>query len=366
MISPFEQFDQYITIIDVFKELADYNKYFESQLALSGTILGLIVATSTFILQSGFTSFKYSRSMFIKYYVHQSKFIFLSLSYNIIFSLIVLYFNFNSIFLFITHLLFALAFAKYFLDFYSHKGYIITMHSLNKNNPYRKGVLQYFRYIHNLGLISNIIIYGIIYFIFFYPLHFNSPFTLNEHQVYMTTVSCLGFSILVLIRIVPQFFEFSEQEYKSKTENELTDNPDIDVSKENNILKDVLIKNGRQELHQNRQTEEFEDIYINMPVSKKEAFFVINIDIKNRNIYDIADSIQKYSYDFFTELSNIHVDVNKFVLSYFIKINHEQPRSYFIRASRNEIEELKSKNLKPKEFIDKLPNKVVDELFRNI
>jgi hypothetical protein len=99
-------------MIDIFKALKDYDKYFEGQLALSGTILGLIVATSTFILQSGFTSFQYSRSMFIKYYVHQSKFIFLTLAYNIIFSLIVLYTNFNSFFLFIAHTLFALIFAN--------------------------------------------------------------------------------------------------------------------------------------------------------------------------------------------------------------------------------------------------------------
>src|SRR5690606_32041997 len=104
----------------------------------------------------------------------------------------------------------------------------------------------YFRYLNNLGLMSNIIIYGAIYFIFFYPLHFNQPFRLDNHQVYMTTISCLAFSIIVIIKIIPQFFNFSEQEYKSKTKNELIDNIEVDLTKENEILKDLLIKNGRE------------------------------------------------------------------------------------------------------------------------
>lgn len=353
-------------MIDIFKELTDYNKYFENQLALSGTLLGLIVATSTFILQSGFTSFQFSRSMFVKYYVYQSKFIFLSLSYNIFFSLIVLYFNFTPFYLFISHTLFALLFAKYLLDFYSHKGYILTIHS-TKYNPFKSGALRYFRYISNLGLIPNIIIYGIIYFIFFYPLIFNQLFRLNTHQVYMTTVSCFAFSIVVIIKIIPQFFEFSEQEYKSKTKNELIDNIEVDLTKENEILKDLLIKNGRKEFQQYIKTNEFESLFVNMSNNKKEAFFVVNIEFLNKNIYEIIESIEKYSFDFFIELSNTHVDVNNFVLSYFIKIDkNDKLRNYFIRASRNEIDELKNKLMLKKEFIDQLQCKVIDELFRNI
>jgi hypothetical protein len=352
-------------MIEIFKELSDYSKYFEHQLNLSGTILGLLIASSTFILQSGFTSFKYSRSMFLKYYVEQSKFIFLSLTYNIIFSLIVLYLNFNSYTLFFIHLIFAFTFIKYFLDFYSHKGYIITIHSA-KHNPCKNPLLKYFRYIINLGVIPNLLIYGTIYLVFFYPLHFNAPFQLNEIQIYMTTVSCFAFSILVIIRIIPQFFEFSEQEYKSKTKNEVIDNLDVDVSKENKILNDILIKNGRIELEGNRKIKNFENLTAYMPDNKKEAFFVINIEFKNKTIFEIVDSLQEYSFEFYNELSGIPVDVNSFVLSYFIKIDNDKNRSYFLRATRTEIDDLKSKYFVPKEFIENMKNKVIDELFRNI
>lgn len=353
-------------MIDFFKTLQDYDKYFENQLVLSGTILGLIVATSTFILQSGFTSFQYSRSMFVKYYVHQSKFIFLSLAYNIFFSLLVLYFNLNSFLLFIAHTLFAFLFTKYYLDFSSHKGYILTIHS-NKYNPHKKGLYRYFRYINNLGLVHNIIIYGTIYFIFFYPLHFNNPFQFNNHQVYMTTVSCLAFSIVVIIRIIPQFFEFSEQEYKSKTKNELIDNIEVDITKENEILKDLLIKNGRKEFERDINNKEYEKLSVHLTNKKEEAFFVVDIKFSNKTIYEIVKTIEKYTYDFFIELSNTHVDVNNFVISYFIKIDEDsKTRNYFIRASRNEIDKLKEMTKEEKVFIKNLPNKVIDELFRNL
>jgi hypothetical protein len=353
-------------MFEIFKHLEDYNKYFEDQLNLSGTILGLVVATSTFILQSGFTSFEYSRSMFLKYYVHQSKFIFLSLAYNIIFPAIVLYLNCNEKFLFGAHVLFGLVFSKYFLDFYSHKGYIVTIHS-TKYNPYKNGLLKYFRYINNLGILHSIFIYGTIYLIFLYPLHFNQAWRLNYYQVYMTTISCLLFSIIVVIRIIPQFFTFSEQEYESKTKNEVIDNLDVDVSKENIILKDILIKNGRKEIDGLIQNKKFESLMVNMPTNKKEAFFVINIEVKNKNVFEIVNLIEQYSYDFFIELEDISVDVNNFVLSYFIKIKGEKKtRNYFIRANRKEIKELKGKYLEPKSFIENLSNKLIDELFRNL
>lgn len=353
-------------MLEIFRHIDDYSKYFENQLNLSGTILGLLVATSTFILQSGFSNFQYSRSMFLKYYVEQSKFIFLCLAYNIIFSLFILYINGSPHFLFFLHQIFALLFTKFFLDFQSHKGYILTINS-NKYNPYKWRLFKYFRYINNLGLLPVLITYGTIYFIFFYPLHFNDSFCLNEHQVYMTTVSCLGLSVIVLINIIPQFFTFSEQEYKSKTKNELRSDLDSDVSAENEILKDTLIKNGRREFTQTIETRDFDSINIYMPKNSKEAFFVIDVEFKNRDIYEIVSSVKRYSFEFLTELASTHVDVNTFVLSYFIKIDDEQKsRNYFLRTNRNEIDKLKSKFFSPEDFIENLDNKVVDELFRNL
>lgn len=354
-------------MIEIFKNLDDYSKYFENQLNLSGTILGLIVATSTFILQSGFTSFKYGRSMFLKYYVEQSKFMFLCLAYNIIFSILVLYTNLNSHFLFVIHIIFALIFIKYVLDFYSHKGFIVTINS-TKYNPYKTPILKYFRYINNLGLIQNIIIYFLVYFIFLYPLHFNEAFKLNQHQIFITTLSCLGFSVLILIRTIPQFFVFSEQEFEIKENNEIKqDLQDIDVRKENEILKQLLIKNGREELQQRISNDQFKSIFVNMPSNNNEAFFVIDIEFENKNVFEIVDEIKKYSHNFLIELSSIQLDVNTFVLSYFIRLGkNEKLRNYFLRTNRNEIDKLKKEYFKYDDFVDNIENKLIDEVFRNL
>jgi hypothetical protein len=183
----------------------------------------------------------------------------------------------------------------------------------------------------------------------------------------MTTVSSLGFCILILIGIIPQFFTFSEQEFKSKTKNEIIDNLDIDVTKENEILRGYLIKNGRKELEEPIKTKDFDSLSINMPESKKEAFFVVYIEVKNKDIYEIVNSLQVYCHELFIELITYHIDVNNFVLSLFVKINGEpKSRGYFLRASRTEIEGLKSKYSAPKDFIDNIRNKVLDELFRNL
>ena len=354
-------------MIEIFKSLTDYNKYFENQLNLSGTILGLIVATSTFILQSGFTSFKYGRSMFLKYYVEQSKFMFLCLAYNIIFSILVLYTNISSNILFFIHIIFALLFTKYVLDFYSHKGFIVTINS-SKYNPYKTPIVKYFRYITNLGLIQNFIIYFTIYFVFFYPLHFNEAFNLNKHQIFITTVSCLAFSIIILIRTIPQFFIFSEKEFDNKENNEVKqDLKDVDVQQENEILKQVLIKNGRNELTQQISKDPFKHIFVNMPSNNNEAFFTIDIQFENKNVFEIVDEIKKYSYDFLLELSSIKLDVNTFVLSYFINVGEdEKSRHYFLRTNRNEIEKLQKKYFRYNDFIDNVENKLIDEIFRNL
>ena len=181
------------------------------------------------------------------------------------------------------------------------QAYITTIHS-TKFNPYKSPLFKYFRYINNLGFVHLILIYGAIYIMFFYPLHFNSSFKMNVYQVYITTISCFIFCILVLIRIIPQFFSFSEQEYKSKTKNEVKDDLDIDVSKENQILKDILIKNGRKELKGIIKNKDFNSLIVNMPDNKSEAFFVICIEIKSKNVFEIVNSLQKYSYNFFLEL----------------------------------------------------------------
>ncbi len=41
--------------VDIFIRNIEYGNYFTNQLILSSTLLGLLIATSTFLLQSGFS-----------------------------------------------------------------------------------------------------------------------------------------------------------------------------------------------------------------------------------------------------------------------------------------------------------------------
>ena len=205
--------------IDIFINNLDYSNYFTNQLTLSATLLGLLIATSTFLLQSGFSSFEYSRTMFLKYYVRLTKFLFLLLGYNIFLSMNYLFLDCSNTIGFFIHVIFSLVFVKYFLDFYSHKGYIYTINS-KKFNPRKSRLRKYLRYISNLGLIQVLIILILLSIVVIYPLILGQAGEFTERQGFISTVIAFLFCVISLIRILPQYFNFSEQEYKQKENNE--------------------------------------------------------------------------------------------------------------------------------------------------
>lgn len=352
---------------DFFRIDIDYTKYFGDQLILSSTLLGLLLATSIFLLQSGFASFSFSRTMFLKYYVRLTKFLFLLLGYNIIASSIFLYTHFNAYITFGIHLLFSVAFVKYLLDFYSHKGYILTVFS-NKSNPFKTRFRRYFRYIFNLGILSILSIFLLISIVTIYPLLLDNLGEFTERQGFISTLVSFALCVIFLIRIIPQYFSFSEQEYKQKENNELSEQIAPDLTQELLILKDTLVKNGRAELKEKTEFQKLNgQIHCRLCEQKDEAFFVVNIWIKTTDLVEIVRSIERYTYDFFQDLIGTSVDINSFVLSLNIQFEGENSfRQYFVRAKRVELENAFSKTSNPELFIKNLRNKVVDELFRNI
>lgn len=109
------------------------------------------------------------------------------------------------------------------------------------------------------------------------------------------------------------------------------------------------------------------DVLANLTDKKEEAFFVINISTKSSNVELIVRELEKYSYDFFKELNGLHIDINTFVLSFYIQIEGSKSSTmYFLRSNRAELNELFKKTFSPKDFINQLKNKVIDELFRGI
>jgi len=353
--------------IDFFINSADYKNYFVDQLVLASTLLGMLIATSIFLLQSGFSSFTYSRTMFLKYYVRMSRFLFLLLGYNILVAIIFLYTVLPENISFWIHVLFSLIFIKYLLDFYSHKGYIMTLHS-TKFNPWKNRFFKYLRYIQNLGLLQSIIILVFIWLVTIYPLLLGKFGTYSARQGFISTIISFVFCVLSLVKIIPQYFSLSELEYERKENNEISNEIEIDITQELGILKDTLVKNGRKELVSRIPFDSDDgEIECHLASKKDEAFFVIDLWIKTSNIEQIVRRIEKYSYDFFQELYDINVDINSFVLSYYIRIEGtENSRTFFLRSKRAELESLLKKAYNPQEFVKLIKNKLVDELFRSV
>lgn len=306
--------------------------------------------------------------MFLKYYVRLSKILFLLLGYNIILCLIYLYFRNFEIVAFYLHLIFSAVFLKNFLDFYSHKGYIATIFSTTKFNPCKDRLRKYFRYIINLGIFQVIFILSILMIVIFYPIILGKFGRFTSVQGFTSTIIAFIFCVVSIIRLLPQFFSFSEQEYLHKEINELSKEIKTDISKELVILKETLIKNGRKELVSLRPLNTLGgEIQVTLTDNKEMAFFVINIWTKSSDVELIVRELERYSYEFFKELNGLHIDVNSFVLSYFVRIEGKKsPARYFVRSKRLELNELFRKVSNPKEFFDHLDNKLIDELFQGV
>ena len=97
------------------------------------------------------------------------------------------------------------------------------------------------------------------------------------------------------------------------------------------------------------------------------AFFIIDVWAKLSDMDKFVREIENCSFDFFMELNDLHVDINNFVLSYFIRIEGVgSSKTYFIRSKRTELDNIFRKTSNPTEFIKEIKNKVLDELFRGI
>ena len=352
--------------IDIFLELKDCDRYFVDQLVLSSTLLGLLIATSTFLLQSGFTSFEFSRSMFLKYYISLTKILFLLLGYNILVPLLFLYTKLSSKTALGMHFVYSLLFVKYLLDFYSHKGYILTVNS-KKFNPYKNSLLKYIRFITNLGFAQMVLIVIFIFMVVVYPLLLAPELDLTDRQAFVATIIAFTYSVVALIRIIPQYFLFTEMEYKHKENTELKKQIEVDVTKELEILKNVLLKYGRDELENRKRFGDLGEIEVQLADRKGEAFFVISLNLHSSKIDDVVRSIENYTYEFFKDIKSTSVDINSFVLSYVVKIDGDpKQRTYFIRSKRVELESLMSRTSDPREFVSLVKNKLIDDLFRSV
>ena len=74
----------------------ELDEFYKTLLSVSGVMFGIAFAAMLFVLQSGFTTFKFSRRMFLELYLHFGRQLLYSLAYLTAAPFIILYFPENT------------------------------------------------------------------------------------------------------------------------------------------------------------------------------------------------------------------------------------------------------------------------------
>lgn len=195
---------------------------------------------------------------------------------------------------------------------------------------------------------------------------------LNEKAVFLSTISLFIYSIYYLVSIIPEFYGYSIQELENIVESENdNDNKSVvnfDYKRELETLKIALEKNNYKELNP-LTPKPFLDGELNNNLrigDYPEAFFVINIVLKDSDVFEIRNAVEDYAYDFYKSISSIPVDINSFVLSIFVRVDNDKSRNLFMRLKRTELKELLANKSTSRDFINGIENKLFDELYRDI
>ena len=357
--------------------IADYSDYFRTLLSVSGTLLGLVFTALVLVIENGFSSFKYSRRMFLELYARFGKHLLVTLAYLTVTPLIAVYFSDVRSLLNIVYYVFVLLFIRSILDYQSHRGYIYTLNSA-KFVPRNYGNFRrYFRYITNLGLINLVVLFVYIFVFTVYPVLISPQQggipEISKQGLFYSTLLLLIYSILQIAYFIPEYFKLSnsELEYAKKTNEGVSigDEADIDYIKEKQALKMFLIDHGMRELGRIEKVKFLDGSIDTELIENKsdEAWFNIYVEMGRTDVFIIRKRVLEYGYDVLKLLNNSMVDLNSFALSIHIKLPGESAsRNMFIRVSRAELKDVLSTSVNAEQAVRKIKNKLFDELFRDL
>lgn len=356
--------------------LDDYSDYFKTLLSISGVLFGLIFTALLFVIQSGFSSFKFSRRMFLEQYVAFGNNVLTTLSYLTLMPLGVLYLGFDKVLLSIIYYVFALFFIKTFLDIYKQRGYIHTISSTAFVPSHYGKLRSYFRYIRNLGWLNGFILILWLAALWGYPIAISyqerAAFLITNKGFFYSTLLLLTFSVLQIVIFIPRFFKLSnlELEYKTSADDTAAGGEAalIDYGKERVALRTFLLDHGVTELD---GEVDFLDghlfLYFLQDSEGHEAWFNVNIEVNNSDVFEVRNAVLDYAYKLFSLFERALVDINSFVLSFHIRVGGETAtRNIFFRATRPELKEITSKSQDARAAVLSIKNKLFDELFRDL
>lgn len=349
-------------------------EFYKTLLSVSGVLFGIAFAAMLFVLQSGFSSFKFSRRMFLELYLHFGRQLLYSLAYLTAAPFLMLYFS-NS--LPVVSWLYALYFVYFLnatLDYAKEEGYILTLHS-NKFVPRHYGRIRtYFRYIKNCGALRNVLFLFPVVLFLVYPYAISIIKTgslyLTGTAVFYSCLIPLLYTLYKITKFIPEFFVYTGMEMSASSQ-ESSEKQSEEERQQNIIekraLREYLTNHGLSELNQATPRPFIDgDISINFldTNDNEEAWFNINVNISNVTPEQVRSSVLEYAYTLAKRLHKSKVSINTFVLSFDIRIGSQSSRNIFFRMSRNELSKVFTFERDRPEDMAELKNVLFDELFR--
>ncbi|KAB7694570.1 hypothetical protein [Plesiomonas shigelloides] len=349
-------------------------EFYKTLLSVSGVLFGIAFAAMLFVLQSGFSSFKFSRRMFLELYLHFGRQLLYSLAYLTAAPFLVLFFPGSTTAVSWLYGLYFIFFLNATLDYAKEEGYILTIHSTKYVPRHYGRIRTYFRYIANRGALRNIFFLLPAVLLITYP-YFVS--LINAGSLYLTKVavfySCLIPLLNTLYKItkfIPEFFVYTGMEMSASSQEASEERSEEEKQQnivEKRALKEHLINHGLDELNPTTPRKFIDgDISVNFldKNDNGEAWFNIDVEISNVTPEQVRSNVLSYAHTLAKRLHESKVSINSFVLSFHIKIGKQPSRNMFFRISRNELERVYSHGRDQPEDMARLKNVLFDELFR--
>lgn len=348
-------------------------EFYKTLLSVSGVLFGIAFAAMLFVLQSGFSSFKFSRRMFLELYLHFGRQVLYSLAYITAAPFLVLFFPNSSVAVSWLYGLYFVFFLNATLDYAKEEGYILTIHS-KKYVPRHYGRRRkYFRYIANRGILKNTLFLLPVIFLIMYPyvvsLINTGVLYLTKAAVFYSCLLPLLYTLYKITKFIPEFFIYTGMEMSARSRDP-SEKCSEEEKQQNLVEKRALMKHlinhGLSELNPITPRKFIDgeiSVFFLDQKDNDEAWFNINVEISNVTPNQVKSNVLSYAHALARKLHESRVSINTFVLSFHIKIRKQPPRNMFFRMSRSELEEVFLPGRDQPEDMAGLKNVLFNELF---
>ncbi|HGF7531885.1 TPA: hypothetical protein AB5A59_003395 [Vibrio cholerae] len=331
---------------------SNIDSFYETLISVAGVLLGIGFAAILFILQSGFSSFKYTRVMLIELYLYYGKQILLILIYLTLIPLMALYLPNEYKLISVLHFIFCVFLLISTFKYIGMEDEInITFsESYNKENKF---LFSFF-----IGFLRSLYRCFIPLFIVIYPYILSYDigskfyfFYLSEVSIFYSVLMMLLYAFFRMYYFVVNYFEYTKLEFKNSREIIAKDGNTETFSYKNNmdldILKRKLIKKWWRELDGVNKSEfncgELTAELLNKGMSVAHFNFRIHVDNCEPRL--IKEHVAIYSYNLSKELVSARSDINEYKLNFIINGFGGEPRNIYFAFNSVEFETVKKKTV---------------------